>query len=754
MSSESDKDSANGPNYAGWVYHLGSNSVGYQFCHARYLVIEGKYARIYKRDPSDHPEQKPIRQGVVGQYLMVEDIGRQIYHGRVLYVFRIYSRVDHTKQGQLACTSAEEVDKWMTAFQHAKEEAEDDLDKQSSRRFMNSESEFKLNGPRKNIRSYARGLNKLIYIGRGPGSLLRRPSMVAQEPDSDDFYSKGKSDAVEQADWRCFRTVNGLRIFEDVSVSKSEKGTIMKSVGVVEASPDLIFETIMCLDKSLRHQWDTLTGELELVEHIDGHSDIVYGTFDPKYFKRWNSFFSSKRDYLFSRYWRRDQDGSYYIAQISATHEKRPQKKEFRRLLLNPGIWEITPLPSKPGTTAPRSLVTQIMEITSTGWGRWKTSHYSKFHSTVPYVLLCRTAGLREYFAAENEIHTLNDHPSTITVPKVAKQAEVGSHQCEAPETNEQFYDAIMADDPNEDDDSSDEDEKEPLNKTGNHQFRKATWTVMLGRSKKHTPADGEFLENSPTVQIDASAFRGSLWPAANGKDSNCWADPGGKGFMVRGKTYNKDYMKIPGGDPLLKLLAVDWYQTDEKIEMIAKHTECMVQSEAGKKLPFILVINLQVPARPNYSLVFYFGSNRPIRPGSLLDKFVNGDDAFRNSRFKLIPSIVEGYWVVKRAVGTKACLLGRAVTCHYLREENFLEIDVDIGSSSVARGVIGLVLGYVTNIVVDLAILIEAKDEKELPEYLLGTIRISRVNPDLAKPFQKYGLARKTDYHISEINQ
>lgn len=35
-------------------------------------------------------------------------------------------------------------------------------------------------------------------------------------------------------------------------------------------------------------------------------------------------------------------------------------------------------------------------------------------------------------------------------------------------------------------------------------------------------------------------------------------------------------------------------------------------------------------------------------------------------------------------------------------------QIDVDIGSSSVARSVIGLVLGYVTSIVVDLAILIE----------------------------------------------
>lgn len=81
----------------------------------------------------------------------------------------------------------------------------------------------------------------------------------------------------------------------------------MKAVGVVEATPETIFEQIMSLDSTLRYQWDTLTGNLELVEQIDGHSDIVYGTFDPKYFKR----FHGKRDFLFSRYWRRDQDGSY-----------------------------------------------------------------------------------------------------------------------------------------------------------------------------------------------------------------------------------------------------------------------------------------------------------------------------------------------------------------------------------------------------------------------------------------------------------
>ncbi|GFY99645.1 ENHANCED DISEASE RESISTANCE protein [Actinidia rufa] len=130
--------------------------------------------------------------------------------------------------------------------------------------------------------------------------------------------------------------------------------------------------------------------------------------------------------------------------------------------------------------------------------------------------------------------------------------------------------------------------------------------------------------------------------------------------------------------------------------------------SEAGKKLPFVLVVNLEVPARPNYSLVLYYAADRPITKNSLLGKFVDGSDMFRDSRFKLIPRIVEGYWMVKRAVGTKACLLGKAVTCKYLRQDNFLEIDVDIGSSSVARRVISLVLGYVTSIVVDLAILIE----------------------------------------------
>ncbi|KAL5663657.1 hypothetical protein ACJX0J_023765, partial [Zea mays] len=70
-------------------------------------------------------------------------------------------------------------------------------------------------------------------------------------------------------------------------------------------------------------------------------------------------------------------------------------------------------------------------------------------------------------------------------------------------------------------------------------------------------------------------------------------------------------------------------------------------------------------------------------QPGGLVQKrslclkdFVIGDDAFRNSRFKLIPYISKGSWVVKQSVGKKACLVGQALLeIYYFRGRNYLEV-------------------------------------------------------------------------------
>ncbi|XP_044464101.1 protein ENHANCED DISEASE RESISTANCE 2 isoform X2 [Mangifera indica] len=731
--------------YFGWVYHLGVNSIGHEYCHLRFLFIRGKYVQMYKRDPHENPGI-PIRRGAVGPSLMVEELGRRRVNHVDVYVIRLYNRLDESQKGEIACAAAGEAQKWMEAFDHAKQQVELELSRGgSNRNKLNMEEEINLDGHRPRVRRYAHGLRNLIRIGHGPETLLRQSAELSSRANR--YFEGDSGDAIEAHEWKCVRTVNGVRIFEDISDTKSGKGVIVKAVGVIDADADTVFEVVLNLDRRQRYEWDMLTGDLELIDSYDGHYDVVYGTFDPKHLTRldtceiscpiyWLLSWQSKRDFVFSRQWFRCQDGTYTILQFPATHKKKPPRSGYERTKINPSTWEIRSLNTPMGSSGAKCLVTQMLEIQSNGWCKWKTNTSTKFEKTTHFALLSQVAGLKEYIGANPNLKTGSS--SMVVQSKFSDaSSSIGDYEDEE-DVQDQFYDAIAADSASSEDEESDDD-NEVDNKEMKVKLKNVSWAIT-GICLKRTSvpdANKELDCRIPPVVIDPSQFHGSLQKAKDGTDSNCWASPTGKGFMIRGKTYLKDNSKVMGGDPLLNLIAVDWFKVEKTADRVALHPKCLVQSEAGKKLPFILVINLQVPAKPNYSLVLYYASERPVNKNSLLGQFVDGTDMFREARFKLIPSIVEGYWMVKRAVGTKACLLGKAVTCKYLRQDNFLEIDVDIGSSSVARSVIGLVLGYVTSLVVDLAILIEAKEESELPEYILGTVQLNRLKPDSAVPLE-----------------
>ncbi|XP_076888798.1 protein ENHANCED DISEASE RESISTANCE 2-like isoform X1 [Bidens hawaiensis] len=720
--------------YFGWVYHLGTNSIGREFCHLRFLYIRGKYVMMYKRDPHENPGIKPIRRGVVGNTLMVEELGRRRVNDGDLYVLRFYNRLDEEKKGEIACATAGETRKWMEAFDQAKQQAEFELSQGSTRNRLSVEDEIDLEGRRPRVRRYAHDLKKLIRIGHGPETLVRRSSNLGKHQRPNDFEGDA-ADVVEAHEWRCVRTVNGVRIFEDVSDHKPVSKTVLvKAVGVVDASPDTVFEVVLNLDRLRRYEWDSLTGDLEIVDSLSGHSDVVYGSYDPRSLSsqklmcccyRWQS----KRDFIFSRQWFRGQDGTYTILQFPAIHNKRPTKSGYRRIKINPSSWEIRSLRGVSGLNGDRCLVTHMLEIESRGYFKWKLYQCSKFEKSIPFALLNQVSGLKAYISANP---ALTCESSTTLVDTKASDVSGSISEFEYAEVADEFYDAIAADTSSSSDDDSD---AKADNSSQRVKLKNVSWAIasLALKAKKAMDANNELDTNVDPVNLDLSEFSGSLQKGKSESDSNCWTSPSGSGFKIRGKTYLKDSAKVAGGDPLLKLIAVDWFKLETSRSKVALHPKSIVQSEAGKKLPFVLVVNLQVPAKPNYSLVLYYAADRPVNKNSLLGKFIDGNDAFRDARFKLIPSIVQGYWMVKRAVGTKACLLGKAVTCHYLRQDNFLEIDVDIGSSSVARSIIGLVLGYVTSLVVDLAILIEGKEEKELPEYILGTVRLNRVRLDTA---------------------
>lgn len=74
-------------------------------------------------------------------------------------------------------------------------------------------------------------------------------------------------------------------------------------------------------------------------------------------------------------------------------------------------------------------------------------------------------------------------------------------------------------------------------------------------------------------------------------------------------------------------------------------------------------------------------------------------------------------------------CITGRSLSTKYCVGQNFIEVDIDIGSSMVATAVVHLAFGYLTTRIADLAFLIEGESESELPEKTFVAIRFSELD-------------------------
>ncbi|XP_062178376.1 protein ENHANCED DISEASE RESISTANCE 2-like [Phragmites australis] len=240
----------------------------------------------------------------------------------------------------------------------------------------------------------------------------------------------------------------------------------------------------------------------------------------------------------------------------------------------------------------------------------------------------------------------------------------------------------------------------------------------------------------------------GSLRQVHLDRGTNGWASPPGDLFHLRARGYFSGgggrRAKAPSvAEWLLRPAGVDWLRSHSRLDHVLARDDNRVAAAFRRarlrKDPtahFLLAVNLQVPGRPDaYSAVFYFAAEAPIPPDSLLGRFVHGDDAYRNARFKIVNRIVKGPWLVRATVGNyAACLLGRALTCRYHKGDDYLEIDVDIGSSAIASAILHLALGAVTSVTIDMGFLVESQSEEELPERLFGAVRIAQMEMGAAK--------------------
>ncbi|KAM0825159.1 hypothetical protein ACQ4PT_069738 [Festuca glaucescens] len=293
--------------------------------------------------------------------------------------------------------------------------------------------------------------------------------------------------------------------------------------------------------------------------------------------------------------------------------------------------------------------------------------------------------GLREYFSQTDECHItpripVMENMVDPSMPKDQKRQEIESKIKAAHGGQKDNKSMSIIDE------ESDEDE--------DYQVPEAN----IEEDSKKSDNDAKHTEEPPE-KIDLSCFSGILNRDTDEKSRNCWTVPDSTLFKVRSKNFPTDKSKIPAPSYLMELAAIDWFKDTKRMDNVGRQKGCVAQVAAEKGM-HTFVANIQIPGSTHYSIVMYFVTST-LKKGSLLQRFFDGDDEFRNSRLKLIPAVPK--------------------------------VDVDIGSSAVANGVLGLVFGVVTTLVVDMAFLIQANTYDELPEQVIGAARLAHVEPAAA---------------------
>lgn len=242
------------------------------------------------------------------------------------------------------------------------------------------------------------------------------------------------------------------------------------------------------------------------------------------------------------------------------------------------------------------------------------------------------------------------------------------------------------------------------------------------------------------------------LPPGVSVEGEHCYSTLGAEIFPVRGLDYMDDGVKVPSEDSLFSLAHVGLFEAPGKVSHLATRADMFyTKARAAGDTRFYLIVVFQVPGGDRVHLALYYAATpaqlaADPKTHALWKRFLAGDDAYRNSRWKVIPSIAEGNWIVKKSVGTKPALLGTKIQHDWLVRDTYIECNVDVASSSMASVLTGMLQQYAKYLVIDLGFVLQGESETELPERCLGTVRLSR--PDLSKAVK----VRLFDKHLTGV--
>jgi hypothetical protein len=458
-----------------------------------------------------------------------------------------------------------------------------------------------------------------------------------------------------------------------------------------------------------------------IIETMNDHLDVIHLVFRPLYlFPSW----TSPRDFVLYRFWKHDDDGTYHIYFDSVEHVACPTLAGYVRGKMH-SVYTIAPLKqskARPSTSSVGSstqvpdvkecLLSQTVQVDPRGWVPTRFS-------------FLRNQGYGDAFAIMAlhqmlDVQEVLDASRFVAVPKsFADPSENLQHN--GVQQRRLFHEkpsiAQFGMDSGEISDDEELDE-------GNYEFQ-------------HT----DLVSDSAPI----TSFEIAMIPPPTIRD--WWMEPDANSFRVRGKNYLNDKHKINAGPSLFRLFAADIVEVDtpimggmcphpkERVQLaLERERVAKAKGLPSDMPPYVFVVNIVMPP---YHMVFYYAVDDMSKidgtdgtPSSKLcqEFFFGGDDEFRHNTFKLIPCIIEGNFMVRKAVGCTPAIMGNKIKQTYIQGDRYFEIMIDTGSSSVGAGVIRICVGYARMIVTDLAFLFEGYDESTLPEKVLGCMRLRNV--------------------------
>uniref|UniRef100_K3WVF6 PH domain-containing protein n=1 Tax=Globisporangium ultimum (strain ATCC 200006 / CBS 805.95 / DAOM BR144) TaxID=431595 RepID=K3WVF6_GLOUD len=509
----------------------------------------------------------------------------------------------------------------------------------------------------------------------------------------------------QESSWKLYEFSSKIRV--DVerahqhSVAKASPPPALRTSMKVMASPKKVFEMLMKPDSPFYSANHVIQEAKVLEEHTEDHSDVVYWKLAPTFL--W-PFYAEARDLCLLRYWRKEQDSSYFICFQSTTHAKCPTSTFSVLGSVMGGGFIISPRVHAEENFE-ECWVTLTIQMNPKGWIDTSLARsWYYMHAYGAYFLEMITA-ITSYGGDQTHRRSIIGADPALT-------------------GGESLY------------------------------------------------PDGTASTTTPTSQLIVSETKFPLLEpyrtdlaVQHGLPTKFWSEPGATGFFIRSSQYLSTKAKIPSQRQALRLVSVELYKSKEPVEHIGLSSFVGFEGNnnvgdapsggsngsSGGSLAtpndqsLVLIINFMIPGPPFHSLVLYFTPEDPTELtknsvfADLFHEFFYGaNDEFRSKRLKLIPRVVQGTWPIREGVGTTPAILGTKTYQKYFQGKQYLEIDYDIGSSTVAASISKLLLGYSRDLIIDLAFVIEGQTSLELPERVLGCVRLDCIDVRHAMQYTK----------------